>query len=691
VDGLIHKGEHGWGNILSQGSVAPHGVIGPLRVIGYDSLRGTPLFSHRQALPNPWTATSVGDLKVGEFYEAHLNCNPKRFNKISPWGYVKLLLFPGFAIECCLPDHEIYEAIIHFNPLLLVRITFIDPQARRILGELIPREKLHLGAKLKVVVYDEHIDDGYKVFAVNALVFAFLPYSEMITRTQIGATLSVEVIQKENESGLTVVGQIGAKGEIANLAEGRFREIVSGIVTSITNHYALIDLGSGVKGLLHKNELAYHCVRHPSKILSLKQKITVKVISIDVQKGNVFLSLKQLQPDPWQTEMASQFPEGSTHLGLVTQLMSYGAFIELAPGLEGLLDNTEIDWNRENQNQARTQFKVGQELLVYIKKLDKVQHQMSLTRLLPALWKDGEYVASQFPEGSEHLGKLTKLAFQEAFIELAPRIEGVLRYIDIGFSTAKNIFQVGKTIKVRIKKLDFEKGLIALTICSRTKIQLQGCNGFQGRIVKLLDTGAIIKLESGLEGSLIQNSAKALFELGQSIRVFVVNKKKTTWLTIRPFFAKPEKVLFLESDKFFSWYERATTDKEPVVCQKLASELTTELKKVPDSVALRLYLAEVWCCLGNELQALSVLQEGIRLTPYEQELSQRAFNLARQLGKDSFARQIAQDALNGPLEKQIRQGFKSFLDIETPKEHQTLLKTKMRADDDWKWKQEVYD
>jgi small subunit ribosomal protein S1 len=657
----------------------------------------------------------VGDLKVGEFYEAHLNCKPKRFNKVSPWGYVKPLLFPGFAIECCLPDHETYEAIIHFNPLLLVRISFIDPLARRILGELIPRETLHLGAKLEVVVY-ERIDDGYKVLAVNALVFAFLPDSEMITRTQIGSTLSVKVIQKENESGLTVVGQIGAKGGIANLAEGRLSEIVSGIVTSITNHYALIDLGSGVEGLLHKNELAYHCVRHPANILSLKHKITVKVISIDVQKGTVFLSLKQLQSDPWQTKMASQFPEGSTHLGLVTQLMSYGAFIELAPGLEGLLDNTEIDWNRENQNQARTQFKVGQELLVYIKKLDKVQHQMSLTRLLPALWKDGQYVASQFPEGSEHLGKLTKLAFQEAFIELAPRIEGVLRYIDIGFSTAKNIFQVGKTIKVRIKKFDFEKGLIALTICSRTKIQLQGCNGLQGRIVKLLDTGAIIKLDSGMVGSLIQNSAKALFELGQSIRVFVVKNKKTVWLTIRPFFAKPEKVLFLESDKFFSWYEQATTDKEPVVCQKLASELTTELKKVPDSVALRLYLAEVLCCLGNELQALSVLQQGIRFTPYEQELSIRAVNLARMLGKDSLARKIAQDALNGPLENKIRQGFKSFLvlDVETPKEHQTVLKIKIKTktktktetktmadepkpesaesarDEDWRWKKEVY-
>ncbi len=565
VEGLIPNGEHGWGNMAYRGSVAAGEVIEPLRVIGYDDFRGTPLFSHRQALPNPWTTTNVGDLKVGECYEAqvthHRYKNFDHFykNKLQPWFYVEPLRFPGFAIECRLPDYETYQAIISTEQLLSVYVASIDPSHRRILGELnhFSEKKLELGATIEVVVY-ERIKGGYKVVDTETKRLAFLPHTQMINTNNIDPdslvkqTILVEVILEKKGQSLAVVSQKAERTRYAGLAEG---QIVTGTVKNSVDYGAFVQLESGVDGLLHKNELVYRRIQHASEIVSVGQEIQVKIIGINVERGRINLSLKQLLPDPWE-EVASKFYEGTEHLGKVTNIVDYGAFLELSPGIEGLLHNSEIDWKGGNHNQARKQLEVGQKLRVCLKNVDREKHRISLT-LLP----------------------------------------------------------------------------------------------------------------------LIANEV-----------------------------AKSEKVVFLDSDKFRSLYERATSHKEVVACQALANELTTELQKVPDSVELRLYLAEVLCCLGNGSQALTILQEGIKLTPYEQALSQHAVSLARQLGNLSLAREIAQNALNGPLEKPLRQQFKSFLSLETRKETEqspasapqvepveetrTLAETYDEAD--WKWKQDVY-
>jgi ribosomal protein S1 len=611
VEGLIPNGEHGWGNIAFQrSSVATGEILEPLRVIGYEPLRGAPLFSHRQTLPNPWTTSSVNGFKVGESYKAKINyrlCKKFDNNKTHPWFYLEPSLSPEFAIECHLPDYDTYQAIISTNPLLSVRITFIDPNARRIVGELIfARKKLELGTILEAFV-SKRIDGGYKVFVKEALIFAFLPDSEVIIDSDwLNKTIIVEVIQAEN--GLAIVSQIRLQDQI-----------ITGTVKNIVNYGAFIELGPGVEGLLHKNELAYHRLRHPSNILSKKDKINVKVIGINSQTGRVILSLKQLLPDPWPTEIAQKFPKGTERLGKVTNLMSYGAFIELAPGLEGLLHNSEIDWKGGNYDQARQKIKIGQELLVQIKELDVNQHRISLTRL-PII---AEEVATKFYDGTDHVAKVVNLTKIGAFIELSPGIEGLLHNTEIDWQDgnhdqARKLLKTGQDLLVRIRHLDMDKHEIDLTI--------------------------------------------------------------------RPFLAEPKKVVFLASQKFLSLYERAL-NKDALACQKLANELRSELEKIPDSVELRLYLAEVLCCLNKESQALSLLQEGIKLTPYQQELTQRAFSLANQLGKISLAMQIAQNALNnGPLTKNLRTEFNSFL---------TRIAIAQRREqasenEDWKWKEEVY-
>jgi predicted RNA-binding protein with RPS1 domain len=414
----------------------------------------------------------------------------------------------------------------------------------------------------------------------------------------------VVVIQAEKENGFAVVSQTRLEGRN-----------ITGNVKNIVSYGAFIELGPGVEGLLHKNELAYHRIRHPSNIISLKQEITVKVIGINSQTGRVILSLKQLLPDPWPTEIAYQFPKGTEHRAQVTNLMSYGAFVELAPGLEGLLHNSEIDWKGGNYDQARQKLEIDQELLVQIKELDVEQHRISLTRL-PIIAKE---VASKFVEGTVHVGKVANVTQIGAFIELSPGIEGLLHNTEIDWQgsnqdQARQLLIIGQKLLIRIRHLDMDKHQI----------------GF----------------------------------------------------TIRPFLAAPKKVSFLESRKFLSLYERAVNN-DSLACQKLANELIIKLEKIPDSLELRLYFTEVLCCLNKKWRAMSLLQDGIKRTPYEQKLTQRAFRLAsQQLGKISLACQIAQNALNGPLTKDIRTELNSFLN--------RIAATSAPEDENWKWREEAY-
>jgi ribosomal protein S1/nucleoside phosphorylase len=733
VEGLIPNGEHGWGNMPYRGS-AVKGVIEPLRVIGYDDLRGTPIFSHRQALPNPWTTINVGDLKVGECYEAQVTHHRyKKFeqfynNKLHPWFYVEPLRFPGFAIECRLPDYETYEAIISTEQLLTVYVASIDPNTRRILGELthFSEKKLELGATIEVFVY-ERIKGGYHVVDTETKRLAFLPQTQMINPNEIDPdslvkqTILVKVIQENKGQSLAIVSQKAERTRYAGLAKG---QIVTGTVKKIVDYGAFVQLESGIDGLLHKNELVYRRIQHASEILSVGQEIQIKIIAIDVERGRINLSLKQLLPDPWE-EVASRFYEGTEHLGKVTHIEDYGAFLELSPGIEGLLHNSKIDWKGGNHNQAREQLEVGQELLVGIKNLDIGKHRIDLTRI-PLLEKE---VNSKFPEGAEPLGKVTHLTQFGAFIELSPGIEGLLYNHEIAYGFATGFFAVGytlkagDTLKVHVKDLDLAKKHLGLSVCptyhlpDETKLLFPKGSEHEGQVVALLADSAVIQLSPNLRGLLLfgnnttvnRQTAKTLdlasyfFEVGQLLRVAIkkITDERIT-LTIQPFLAKSEKVVFLDSEKFRSLYERATSHKEVVACQALATELTTELEKVPDSVELRRYLAEVLSYLGNDSQALTILQQGIKLTPYEQALSQHAVSLARQLGNLSLAREIAQNALNGPLEKPLRQEFKSFFSLETPKEteqpsasappiEQEETRTVPETyEADWKWKQNVY-
>jgi small subunit ribosomal protein S1 len=248
---------------------------------------------------------------------------------------------------------------------------------------------------------------------------------------------------------------------IAKLAEG---QVIDGVVKNITEYGAFVDLG-GVDGLLHVTDMAWRRVNHPSEILSIGETLKVQVIKINKETHRISLGIKQLQADPWDAVEAN-FPIGSVHKGRVTNITDYGAFVELEPGVEGLVHVSEMSWTKKNVHPGKI-VSTSQEVEVMVLEIDSAKRRVSLG-LKQTMRNPWELFAESHPPGTEIEGEVKNITEFGLFIGLDNDIDGMVHLSDLSWDQrgeeAIQNYRKGDMVKAAVSEVDVERERISLSV-----------------------------------------------------------------------------------------------------------------------------------------------------------------------------------------------------------------------------------
>ncbi len=348
---------------------------------------------------------------------------------------------------------------------------------------------------------------------------AFLPGSQIDVKPIrdydmfVGKTMEFKVV-KINEEFKNVV--VSHKALIEAELEAQKREIISklekgqvleGTVKNITSYGVFIDLG-GVDGLIHITDLSWGRVSHPSEVVELDQKLNVVILDFDDEKKRIALGLKQLQPHPWDA-LNPDLKVGDHVKGRVVVLPDYGAFVEIAPGVEGLIHVSEMSWS-QHLRAAQDFMKVGDEVEAVILTLDREDRKMSLgiKQLKKDPWEDIEV---RYPIGSRHTAKVRNFTNFGVFVEIEEGVDGLIHISDLSWTKKikhpSEFTQVGADIEVEVLAIDKDNRRLSL---GHKQLEENPWEVFEniftvgsiheGTIVEMLDKGAIIALPYGVEG-----------------------------------------------------------------------------------------------------------------------------------------------------------------------------------------------
>jgi small subunit ribosomal protein S1 len=290
---------------------------------------------------------------------------------------------------------------------------------------------------------------------------------------------------------------------IASLEKG---QVLEGLVKNITDFGAFLDLG-GVDGLLYITDISWGRINHPSEVLALNQKINVVVLDFDENKKRISLGLKQLTPHPWST-LTEEMAEGSTVKGKIVNIEDYGAFLEITPGVEGLIHVSEVSWSNQPIN-AREYFKLGQEYEAKIVTIDRDDRKMSLSikQLSKDPWSD---IETRFAAGTRHSGEVKNLTPYGVFVELEEGIGGMIHISDLSwtkrYSHPSEFTKVGEQIDVVVLDVDKDNRKLSL---GHKQLEENPWDTFENvfpvgsyheaTIIRRDDRGAIVQLPYGLE------------------------------------------------------------------------------------------------------------------------------------------------------------------------------------------------
>ncbi|OGS18851.1 MAG: hypothetical protein A2219_02405 [Elusimicrobia bacterium RIFOXYA2_FULL_50_26] len=351
-------------------------------------------------------------------------------------------------------------------------------------------------------------------FTVDIGVDAFLPASQLELRMPqdmnkyIGQKLQFLVTEANRGQRNVVlsrrkileVGQKELRGKLfATLADGQEFE---GTVSGITDFGAFVDIG-GVDGLLHIGDIAWHRIKKVSDVLSVGQKVKVKVLKIDREKEKISLGMKQLAARPWDS-MDERYQAGSIVAGKITSVTDFGAFVELEPGLEGLLHCSEVSWTERDQS-FKKHFKPGQEIEVKIIAIDKQKEKISLSlkQLQANPWEE---VKLRYPSGTRLKGVVTHLTPFGAFVKLAEGMEGLIHVADMSWTKKirhpQDVLQVGQEIEAVVMDVnpDNEKISLSLKHLSDDPYRRYRTGAVVSGVVKrIVEFGAFIELEPNVE------------------------------------------------------------------------------------------------------------------------------------------------------------------------------------------------
>ncbi len=305
---------------------------------------------------------------------------------------------------------------------------------------------------------------------------AFLPGSQVDVRPVrdagplMGLKQPFQILKMDRRRGNIVVSRRAILEEsraeqraevIGNLAEG---QTVEGVVKNITEYGAFVDLG-GVDGLLHVTDMAWRRVNHPSEILSIGETLNVQVIKINKETQRISLGMKQLQEDPWDV-VAAKYPLESVHMGRVTNITDYGAFVELEPGVEGLVHVSEMSWTKKNVHPGKI-VSTSQEVEVMVLEIDSEKRRVSLG-LKQTMRNPWEVFAETHPEGTEVEGEVKNITEFGLFIGLEGDIDGMVHLSDISWDErgeeAIQHYHKGDVVQAVVSEVDVEKERISLSI-----------------------------------------------------------------------------------------------------------------------------------------------------------------------------------------------------------------------------------
>jgi small subunit ribosomal protein S1 len=354
-------------------------------------------------------------------------------------------------------------------------------------------------------------------YVVDVGVEAFLPGSQVDVRPShdveawIGQTISVLITEMDRAKPNVVVSrrklverERGQKRE-TTLATLKVGDVVDGVVTSIASFGAFVDIG-GIEGLLHISDISWHRTDRVEKILKVGQKVQVKVLKHDPSVQRISLGLKQLQPRPWEG-VEQRYPAGAIVKGRVTSLTSFGAFVQLEPGVEGLLHVSELSW-KERVTKPEDLLKANEEVTVKVLSVDKQKEKLSLS-LKRAGESPWDSVKSRHPVGSRVQGPITHLTPFGAFIMLPEGIEGLVHVSDLSWAKrAKHpseLVAVGQVLDVVVMdvKPDAEKIVLSLKHTQPDPFaSLRPGQVVSGVVVNVTDSEVTITLPGDVEGTI---------------------------------------------------------------------------------------------------------------------------------------------------------------------------------------------
>lgn len=348
---------------------------------------------------------------------------------------------------------------------------------------------------------------------------AFLPGSQIDVKPIrdydifVGKTMEFKVVKINPEFKNVVVSHkalIEAELEqqkreiIAKLEKG---QVLEGTVKNITSYGVFIDLG-GVDGLIHITDLSWGRVSHPEEVVSLDQKLNVVILDFDDEKKRIALGLKQLMPHPWDA-LAADIKVGDKVKGKVVVMADYGAFVEVAPGVEGLIHVSEMSWSQHLRS-AQDFMKVGDEVEAVVLTLDRDERKMSLglKQLKQDPWQDIEV---KYPVGSKHTAKVRNFTNFGVFVEIEEGVDGLIHISDLSWTKKvkhpSEFTQIGADIEVVVLEIDKDNRRLSL---GHKQLEENPWDVFEtvftvgsvhpGTIVEMLDKGAVIQLPYGVEG-----------------------------------------------------------------------------------------------------------------------------------------------------------------------------------------------
>ena len=424
---------------------------------------------------------------------------------------------------------------------------------------------------------------------------AFLPGSQIDVKpirdydVYVDKTMEFKVVKINQEYRNVVVShkalieaELEAQKQVimSKLEKG---QILEGVVKNITSYGAFLDLG-GVDGLIHITDLSWGRVNHPEEIVSLDQKLQVVIIDFDETKKRIALGLKQLTAHPWES-LDENLKVGDTVKGKVVVMADYGAFVEIAPGIEGLIHVSEMSWSQHLRS-AQDFMKVGDEIEAVVLTLDREERKMSLgiKQLSADPW---EAIETKYPVGTKCTAKVRNFTNFGVFVEIEEGIDGLIHISDLSWTKKVKhpgeFTQVGADIEVVVLEIDKENRRLSL---GHKQLEENPWNEFEqqytvdsvhaGTVVELTEKGAIVSLGENIEG--FAPARQLVKEDGSTIK-----KGETADFKVIEF-SKATKRVTLSHTRIFEEAKRAEVAAEKAERKAAAEATKSSVKKIQQSV-----------------------------------------------------------------------------------------------------------